>query len=211
MCAWQPRPLLDDKCALPPVQVGRPVPARHQIADMQSGDRQERPARFHTGIAQGRRARASAGVATATHGNARAPRSTPGKRGASRRPGLSTVRTGTAAWLQRLHPSCHCGQPLFASQELPTLLSATPARCQGHRPQHHVVAAHRRQGVGATEGPQTAQQGHGCLERAQDTATRHIRLKLAYSMLREVGISALDRRQAVSPRGLKRRGCMQPG
>ena len=110
------------------------------------------PAPFHTGIAQGRRARASA-VATATHRNARAPKPTPGKRGALRRPVLSTVRTGTAAWLQRLHPSCRCVH--FASQELPTLLSATPARCQGHRPQHHVVAAHRRQGVGATEGPQT--------------------------------------------------------
>ena len=107
---------------------------------------------------QGRKAKASAGVATAAHGNARAPRSTPGKRGASRRPGLSTVRTGTAAWLQRLHPSGRCGQPPFASQELPTRLSATPARCQGYRPQHHVVAAHRRQGAGATEateGPQT--------------------------------------------------------
>ena len=137
------------------------------------------------------KARASAGAATATHGNARAPKSTPSKRGASRRPGLSTVRTGTAAWLQRLHPSCRCGQPHFASQELSTLLSATPARCQGHRPQHHVVAAHRRQGG-----------GHGRLERVQDTATRHIRLK---------GISALDRRQAVSPRGPKRRRCMQPG
>ena len=59
--------------------------------------------------------------------------------------------------------------------------------------------------------PLPSEQGRGCLERVQDTAARHIRLKLAYNMLREVGISALDRRQAVSPRGPKRRGCMQPG
>ena len=177
---------------------------------MQSGDRQERPAPFHTGIAQGRKARASAGVATATHGNARAPESTPGKRGASRRPGLSTVRTGTAAWLQRLHPSCRCGQPHFASQELPTLLSATPARCQRNIMWFRRIVAKELVPLRGLK-PLPSKQGHGCLERVQDTATRPIRLKLAYNMLREVGISALDRRQAVSPRGPKRRGCMQPG
>ena len=83
--------------ALPRVQVGHPALARHQHADMQSSGRQEGPAPFHTGTALGRKAKASAGAATATDENARAQGPSPGKRGASRRPGLSTVRTGTAA------------------------------------------------------------------------------------------------------------------
>ena len=98
---------LHDKCVLPPVEVGCPALARHQLADMSPKRSCSFPHQHRLRQCVGSRTNSGQ---RAEHG------------------------AGTAAWLPRLHPSCRCGQPRFASPKMPTRLSATPddAQCYLH-------------------------------------------------------------------------------
>ena len=116
------------------------------------------------------------------HGDARAPRSNPSKRGASRRPGLSwdssmVANVGSCSFQVK---SCRRGFLPPPPDARGIALNIMWLR--------HIVAKELVPLRGRK--PLPSEQCHGCLEHAENRATRHIWRQLAYNMLREVGIAA---------------------